>query len=339
MASSATASVLMQAWMRRGPLACLLWPISLLFGLLLRVRIFLYRCGWLTSQKLPVPVIVIGNIFVGGTGKTPLTIWLLDQLKCHGYQPGVISRGYGSQHQSPVVVTPESAPDLVGDEPILIAQQSGCPVVVGRNRVEAGLTLLAHFPAVDIIISDDGLQHYALQRDVEMMLFDTRGVGNGWVFPAGPLREPVSRRRDFTIVNVGQGQQIDPGFPSDSIKMQLAGDHACRLMRPDQLMALNAITPNSRVVAAAGIGNPERFFAMLRGQGVDFTPLALADHFDYAINPFAQLTADIVLITGKDAVKCRLSAEIAADTRIWVVPVTATIDPGLVESILKILKK
>jgi tetraacyldisaccharide 4'-kinase len=338
MAPSGSASVVMRAWMRRGPAMCLLWPVSLLFGMLLRLRIFLYRRGWLSQQKLPVPVIVIGNIFVGGTGKTPLTIWLLSQLRQKGYRPGVISRGYGSKHQSPSVVTPESAAQLVGDEPILIAQQSGCPVVVGRNRVEAGLSLLAKFPEVDIVISDDGLQHYALQRDIEIILFDSRGAGNGWLFPAGPLREPVSRRRDFTVANVGRGDEVNAGLPADTFRMQLSGDSAQQLVHPDRWLALTSPDPKLNIVASAGIGNPERFFAMLRGYGLCFTSLPLPDHYDFAINPFAHLTADIILITEKDAVKCRQSADIASDARIWVVPVAADVDPALVEAILKKLK-
>jgi len=337
MAPNKTANVLMQAWMQRGWLACLLWPLSRLFGMLLKLRLFFYRRGWIEEQKLSVPVIVVGNIFVGGTGKTPLTIWLLDQLKQQGLKPGVISRGYGSKHQRPCVVTKDSDAREVGDEPVLIAQNGNCPIVVGRNRVEAGRTLLDQFPEIDVIVSDDGLQHYALHRDVEIMLFDSRGTGNGWLFPAGPLREPVSRRRDLTVANLNEGDKIDPNLPEDTVRMQLAGRTAHQLLDTDQIKELSLLPANLKIVAAAGIGSPERFFTMLRSQGLSITALPLPDHFNYASNPFERLSADIILITEKDAVKCRQISDIAADSRIWVVPVTAEIDTGVVDTILNIL--
>jgi tetraacyldisaccharide 4'-kinase len=339
MAPNQTGNALMQIWMRRGWLACMLWPLSLLFGLLLKLRLFFYRCGWFDQKKLAVPVIVVGNIFVGGTGKTPLTIWLLDQLKQQGFKPGVISRGYGSKHQRPCFVTKESDVREVGDEPVLIVQRSNCPMVVGRNRFEAGRTLLNQFPEVDVIISDDGLQHYALHRDVEIMLFDSRGSGNGWLFPAGPLREPVSRRRDITVANLNLGDKISPTLPQDTVRMQLTSQTAYQLMDPDQVTALTSLPANLEIVAAAGIGSPERFFMMLRAQGLTINALPLPDHFNYISNPFETLRADIILITEKDAVKCREISEIAKDARIWVVPVNAGIDPGMLDAILKILTK
>jgi len=335
MTNSRLADTFMQAWMRRGWLARLLWPLSQVFGVLLKLRIFLYWCGWLPQQKLAVPVIVVGNIFVGGTGKTPLTIWLLTQLQQAGYKPGVISRGYGSKHSAPCVVAGNSQANEVGDEPILIAQRSNCPVVVGRNRVAAGRELLAHFPEVDVIVSDDGLQHYALQRDVEIMLFDARGIGNGWLLPAGPLRESASRRRDITVANLNQGEAIHASLPSDTIRMQLAGTSASHLLDAGQVKQLASLDAGLKIVAAAGIGNPERFFTMLRQQGVGFTALPLPDHFSYSSNPFEHLSADIILITEKDAVKCRQMQDVAADPRIWVVAVEADIDSSMVDTILK----
>jgi len=336
MPNNSPAAALMHAWMQRSWLAWLLSPLSIVFGMVLTLRIFLYRHGWLKQYKLPVPVIVVGNIFVGGTGKTPLAVWLLKQLKLAGYRPGVISRGYGGKQDAARIVTKHALAEEVGDEPILIAQQSGCPIVVGRNRVQAGLTLLSTHPEVNIIVSDDGLQHLALARNVEIVLFDARGTGNGWLLPAGPLREPVSRARDLTIVNLNDGEQISADLPSDTVRMQLHGNHAVPLMQPNGIRPLAAFDPALKIVAAAGIGNPERFFAMLRGQGLHFSSLPLPDHFDFAGNPFKNLTADLILITEKDAVKCRQSQEIAADARIWVVPVEAELDSG---AFLRILNR
>jgi len=335
MTKNRIADALMHAWMKRGWLASVLWPVSLLFGLLLLLRLFLYRCGWLQQHRLSVPVIVVGNIFIGGTGKTPLTIWLLKQLQQAGYRPGVISRGYGSRQAIPCVVFAHSQAQEVGDEPLLIARQSGCPVVVGRNRYDAGCVLLNAFPDVNVIVSDDGLQHLALHRDLEIMLFDSRLAGNGWLLPAGPLREPVARRRDLTVVNLNEGEAISPLLPPDTVRMQLKGDCAQRLTDSSQTLPLSRIDPGLKIVAAAGIGNPERFFLMLRNQGVRIEGLALPDHFNFADNPFKDLTADMILITEKDAVKCRGLKEIADDPRIWVVAVEAAVAPGVIHAILK----
>jgi len=335
MTRNTLAAAIMHAWMRRGPLACALWPVSVLFGWLIRLRNFFYRHGWLAQQRLPVPVIVVGNIFIGGTGKTPLTIWLLAQLKQAGLTPGVISRGYGGrQHQVQMVLKDAHSAD-VGDEPVLIARQSGCPVVVGRDRVSAGRYLLAAFPGVDVIVSDDGLQHLALYRDVEIMLFDARGAGNGWLLPAGPLREPLSRRRDFTVVNLNPDETVSPDLPLNAARMQLNGSRATQLMHPEQSKLLNQIDPGLSITAAAGIGNPERFFAMLRHHGLHCSPMPLPDHFDFLENPFKNLSAEMILITEKDAVKCRLLKEIADDPRIWVVGVEADLEPGLIDDLLK----
>jgi tetraacyldisaccharide 4'-kinase len=324
-------TVLMRAWMRRGMLASALWPVSLLFRLLAAVRRALYRAGVLSTTRLPVPVIVVGNIFVGGTGKTPFTIWLVDQLRRAGFVPGVISRGYGAQNDQPIEVTQTSSPASVGDEPALMARRAQCPVMVARNRVAAAQALLAAHPEVNLIISDDGLQHYALQRDIEIVLCDERGNGNGWMLPAGPLREPASRRRDFTVIN---GTHLPADISPQSMRMQLVGDIAERLSDRSQSMALSAISA-SRIVAAAGIGNPSRFFSMLRNAGLTIEELPLPDHYDFAGNPFASVQADVILITEKDAVKCMQLETMKNDPRLWVVPVTARIDRALSERIVE----
>ena len=327
-------STLTRAWLRRGPLALALLPLALLFRVLAGVRTLLYRLGLKKSERLPVPVIVVGNIFIGGTGKTPLTIWLADSLRAAGLTPGVISRGHGGAEGAPRAVTPLSDPREVGDEPILIATRARCPVVVGRRRVEAGRALLAAHPEVDVLITDDGLQHYALARDVEIVLFDGRGVGNGWLLPAGPLRESPSRRRDFTVVNV---PEITPalaravgGVP---YRMLLSGQYAEPLNGGARVPLADLRT--KRIVAAAGIGNPGRFFAMLRAAGLAPGELALPDHHDFLDDPFAAVDAEIILITEKDAVKCRQLEHLKDDPRLWVVPVTAQLDPALAEQIVE----
>ncbi len=335
MASSSLESTLTRAWQRRGPLACALWPISLLFRALSSLRVLLYRAGITASVRLPVPVVVVGNIFIGGTGKTPLTIWLAGVLLEAGFTPGVVSRGHGSKGEAPRVVTAASKAQDVGDEPLLIARRSGCPVVVGRSRVAAAESLLAACPQVDIIISDDGLQHYALQRDVEIVLFDGRGAGNGWLLPAGPLRESAARRRDFTLVNAPVlSEALRAQVGGQAYRMQLVGALAEPLNAPGQSVALAALA-GKRIVAAAGIGNPGRFFAMLRAAGLTVDELALPDHHDFLDRPFDAVDADIILITEKDAVKCRQLEHLKDDPRLWVVPVTAQLDGALAELIVE----
>jgi tetraacyldisaccharide 4'-kinase len=328
-------STLTRAWLRRGPLAVALWPLSLLFRLLAALRVALYRAAILKSERLPVPVVVVGNIFIGGTGKTPLTIWLAQQLRAAGMRPGVISRGHGRAEDAPREVLPTSRAQDVGDEPLLIAGRAGCPVVVGRRRAQAGRHLLALHPDVDVLITDDGLQHYALARDVEIVLFDGRGTGNGWTLPAGPLREGPSRRRDFTVVNA---PEITPPLAAAvggrPWQMRLAGDHAERLMDAHERVPLSAMR-GKRVLAAAGIGNPGRFFAMLRAAGLDVAELPLPDHHDFLDEPFRAVDADVILVTEKDAVKCRQLETINNDPRLWVVPVGAQIDAALAAQIVE----
>lgn len=327
--------ILTNAWRARGLLAWILWPVSLLFRALVTLRRALFHIGLLQSVRLPVPIIIVGNVYVGGTGKTPLTIWLAEELRRAGYTPGVISRGYGARHEAPTEVRAESTPEEVGDEPALIARRAQCPVMVGRDRVAVAQALLAAHPQVNLIISDDGLQHYRLERDIEIVLSDERGNGNGWMLPAGPLREPASRRRDFTVVNAGD---LKAGMPPASVRMQLAGDVAQRLVDRSQSISLRDLAdkvPPGRILAAAGIGNPSRFFSMLRAAGLSIAEMPLPDHYDFAVNPFAGIHADIILITEKDAVKCTRIDTINNDPRIWVVPVTARIDRALAERIVE----
>jgi len=325
--------LLTRAWLTKGWLAILLWPISLMFGVISASRRRLFAAGVFEQTRLPVPVIVVGNIYVGGTGKTPLVIWLVKQLRMQGFVPGVISRGYASDATTAVEINAQMSPDDIGDEPLLILQNAAVPVVVGRNRVTAARQLISAHPEVNVIISDDGLQHYALARDVEIVLFDERGVGNGWLLPAGPLREPATRRFDFRVLN---GLQA---VGENSFSMQLYGQRAEQLVNRAHTKLLTELPENLSVAAAAGIGNPERFFSMLKQLGVNLhQQIALPDHFDYAVNPFESLVADIILITEKDAVKCSRRNALANDSRLWVVPVEAAIAGPFTEHLVEKLR-
>jgi len=331
-------ATLNRAWLRRGPLACALLPLALLFGALSGARRVAYRFGLAQGERLPVPVIVVGNIFVGGTGKTPLTIWLAQALRAQGRRPGVISRGFGRSADTVRAVDAQARAAEVGDEPLLIARRTACPVFVGRRRAEAGRALLAAHPEVDILIADDGLQHYALARDAEVMLFDARGAGNGFLLPAGPLREPRGRRRDATVVNApelsAQLAAATGAGDGPMFAMRLVGEVAERLADPSERVPLAQLR-GRRLCAAAGIGNPGRFFAMLRAAGLKPQELPLPDHYDFAGDPFAAVDADVILITEKDAVKCAQLEHLNRDPRLWVVPVAAQIDAALAQQLLE----
>ena len=217
-------------WYRLTPLHLLLLPVSLIFLLLTSLRRMLYRLGVLHSEKLPVPVIVVGNIIVGGSGKTPLTLWLAQQLIEQGWHPGIISRGFGGANETPREVQAVSLSSEVGDEPLLMAQRGLCPVWVGRDRAAAGRALLQTHPECDVLLSDDGLQHYRLRRDVEIAVADgVRGFGNGFLLPAGPLRELPSRLREADAVVVNGGAYHGPNY-----RMQLEGALFHNLLNPAQ---------------------------------------------------------------------------------------------------------
>ena len=374
------AAVLMRVWMQRGPLALLLWPLAQLFGAVAALRRAAYAGGVLRAVRLPVPVIVVGNLFVGGTGKTPLTIWMVEALRHAGFHPGVISRGYGNHAAGDAVraVHVESNAAVLGDEPVLIVRRTGCALVVGRDRVAAATALLAANPGIDVIISDDGLQHYRMQRDIEIVLGDGRGNGNGWLLPAGPLREPVSRRRDFTVINFGATPPQPAGPPTSStatrratapattaspspspssssssssissssstvpIPMTLALAPAEQLRDRQQRMALPALAamrPGGVIVAAAGMGNPTRFFDSLVAAGLaSFSRMPLPDHHVFDANTFADCAADLILITEKDAVKCQQIVALATDARLWVVPVSAQLPQTFADNIVERLR-
>lgn len=329
-------SFFIQAWSKRGVVAWLLWPISKLFGLLLNFRFGLLVLGYRPQTQVKVPVIIVGNIYIGGTGKTPMVIWLVEALRQAGWNPGVISRGYGAHVERIQAVSKDSLASEVGDEPLLIVQRTACPMTVGRDRVASAQQLLNSHPTVDVLISDDGLQHYALGRDIEILMFDQRGIGNGWLLPAGPLREPAARRRDFTILNSVNPAQVT-GLGTEVFSMHLQMAELINLSQPNLRQPLSAMR-GKKILAAAGIGNPQRFFNMLSAQELVFKALPLPDHFAFSSELFQQEDAEIILITEKDAVKCRQIAGLRDDPRIWLVPVAAELDAEFKNQLLKLLE-
>lgn len=319
--------------------AILLLPIAALFAAISAVRRRLYRQGILAGGRLDIPVIVVGNITVGGSGKTPLVIWLVEQLRARGHCPGVISRGYGRSDAAVAEVRPESPPWRVGDEPLLIARRSGCPVFVGTDRPAAARALLAAHPACDVIVSDDGLQHYRLARDLELVLFDSRGVGNGWPLPAGPLREPLSRVRcaDVVIANGELPAELSARLDEYSVfAMALRGARFIRVGGEESVGADSL--RGRRLHAVAGVGNPQRFFDQLRALGLAFEPHAFADHHVYRARELAFDGAEAILMTEKDAVKCEsLVDQLAAE--LWALRVDAQLDPDPMPLIQQLLEK
>ncbi|MFC5523497.1 tetraacyldisaccharide 4'-kinase [Polaromonas jejuensis] len=291
--------LLQRAWLTRGWLACLLWPVAQVHGLAVRLRRALYRGGVLRSERFSVPVIVVGNVVAGGAGKTPLVMALVKHLQAQGLPVGVISRGYGRHGHKSLEVTPETSIQESGDEPALIKRATSAPVFVAPRRTDAVRALLAAYPATAVVVCDDGLQHYALQRDIEIAVFDDRGAGNGWLLPAGPLREPWPERKRLgldLVLHTGQ----KPAFEGFTSRRQLA-DHA--LAADGRQVALSALRGRP-LVALAGIATPEAFFAMLRARGLTLgKTIALPDHHDFADGGLSAYAGQTVLCTEKDAIK------------------------------------
>jgi tetraacyldisaccharide 4'-kinase len=291
-----------QHWYRLSAVSLALWPASLLYRLLVALRRLAYRSGAVRAVRLPVAVIVVGNIVVGGTGKTPLVLWLASRLERCGWKPGILSRGYRGAAAAPMAVAASSPADLVGDEPLLLARNSACPVWVGRDRVKAALELLAAHPECRVLILDDGLQHYRLARDIEIAVEDARGEGNGLLLPAGPLREPASRRVDAWIAN-----SAPPGIHSPSFRMDLRGDTFRGVAAPHSMVAA-AVFARKKLHAVAGIGNPKRFFDHLAQLGLASVNHAFPDHHAYTANDLDFGDCEALLMTEKDAVKCEAFA-------------------------------
>lgn len=333
-----------QAWVRasqgRGPLACALWPVSLLYGALWHFRLALWRAGVWRSQRLPVPVLVVGNVVAGGAGKTPTTIALVQQLRAQGFVPGVVSRGHGREGHDLVLVQADTPARLCGDEPALIHRASGAPVAVASNRVLAGQALLAAHPDVDLLVCDDGLQHWRLQRDVSLAVFDERGVGNGWLLPAGLLREPWPARHAWApqllLRHTSHPAADLPnplGLPLFEAHRSL-NDVAVNLLGERRALShwTDAATP---VGVVCGIAKPQNFADMLGERGLVLSSLcALADHAPTATlrDAISSTTGD-VLCTDKDAVKLVDQLPAPDQARVWSVGLTLTLPEGLVEQI------
>lgn len=315
-------------WDRRSFFTFLLRPFSWLFRFIVFIRRNLYRFGIKKSTRLSVPVIVVGNVTTGGTGKTPLVAWLANTLRSQGYRPGIVSRGFkGAASQWPQYVTSDSDPSLVGDEPVLLAARTQCPVVVAPKRVEAAQQLLANYEC-DVLISDDGLQHYALARDIEIAVVDgLRHFGNRLCLPAGPLREPLYRLNqvDFIVCNGTN----EPGW----FAMQLAPDEIYNVADPSNRMTFDQCK-RFEWQAVAGIGHPERFFTQLEHLGMNICAHAFPDHYAFSQSDIEFGESAWVMMTEKDAVKCRSFA----DKRHWCLPVTASLSDDFRDQLLAQLK-
>ncbi|MCV9879905.1 tetraacyldisaccharide 4'-kinase [Brenneria izbisi] len=316
-------------WSGRSPIYWLLLPLSLLYGGVTFLIRQSYRWGWRKSWRAPLPVVVVGNLTAGGSGKTPVVIWLVEQLQKKGYRVGVVSRGYGGKADHyPLLIDEGVTTSQAGDEPVLIYQRTGAPVAVAPERRLAVQALLAHYP-LDMVITDDGLQHYALERDIELVVVDgIRRFGNGWWLPAGPMRERESRLTsvDAIIVNGGIPREGEIG-------MTLTIGMATNLLSGEKC----DVAQLQNAVAMAGIGHPPRFFATLRQSGVNIArEIAFADHQNYLPEQLQALTADDrqpLLMTEKDAVKCRTFAR----ANWWYLPVDATLSEPHATQLLRLL--
>jgi len=285
-------------WYGRYPAAALLAPFGVIFHVFVAIRRAAYRYGLVPSYRAEIPVIIVGNVTVGGTGKTPLVIWLVNYLQHHGYKPGVISRGYqGRAKNWPQQVRADSDPQMIGDEAIVLARRAKCPIAVGPKRADS-VRALMDYADCDIIVSDDGLQHYGLERDVEILVVDgVRRFGNGRCLPAGPLREPISRIKevDLTVVN---------GIPGrGEFEMKTVARYLYPLSGDAAPVAIETLM-GSKVHAVAGIGNPERFFDLLRIKGLRAEKHRFVDHHRFIPADFDFEDALPIIMTEKDAVKC-----------------------------------
>ena len=327
-----------QAWETPSAIGVLLAPLAWIYSGLLRCRHGFRRLGWPRTERLPVPVVVVGNLVVGGAGKTPTVLAIVDLMVREGMRPGIVSRGHGREGEEIVHVEPGTPARTSGDEPLLLRRRSGVPVVVARDRVAAARALLARHPGIDVIVADDGLQHHRLGRDVEVIVFDERGTGNGKLLPAGPLRERMGARpppSSLVLYNADRPSTPWPG--AIAIRrfgglVELAGWWR---QEPPSKVAL-ALLQGRPVVAACGLARPQRFFSMLLSVGLDVEPLALPDHFDFANLPWPPTTADVV-VTEKDAVK--LDPARLGRTRVWVAALDFALPTAFADALLRLLDR
>ena len=350
-------TLITDAWQRKALWLWMLLPLSGLYGLITGLRRQAYKSRLLARYRAPVPVLVIGNITVGGSGKTPLIISLVDYLQQRSVKVGVISRGYGGDSsQMPALVKADSMPSTVGDEPCLIVNSTGVPMAVCANRQQAITTLLSSYPDIQLIIADDGLQHYAMQRDIEWIVVDSaRGFGNRQLLPTGFLREPMSRLKESTVIyhekldEQSKSQQLP--VSQKTLSMHLAPDDL-NLLLADELIANSSATIDSAqqaprmgstVHAVSGIGYPNRFFETLKTLGFEIIEHPYPDHYDFSLLELLQYTEHPIVVTSKDAVKIKAlwsqqNLQQLSDTfgetqhnqdyyqlaaRLWVLPVTA----------------
>lgn len=333
-----------QHWWRSRPslVSHLLAPLAALYGAVSGLDRWLWRRGYRQPQRLPVPVVVVGNLVAGGAGKTPTVIATVQCLRAAGWRPGVISRGHGRQGDQVLVLDDTTDARAGGDEPVLIRRRTGVPVAVGRDRAAAGSALLAAAPAVNILVSDDGLQHHRLHRDAQILVLDRRGVGNGLLLPAGPLREPMPALPPPRTLVLYNAEAPSTGWPGFLAQRRLGGAVALadwwagRPAQPDLLTALAQGSQHGPLLAAAGMAEPERFFDMLTVAGLQVQRLPLADHADFATLPWPADTPD-VLITEKDAVKLR-PAQVGA-TRVWVVTLDFSLPEAFGQALLGLLPR
>ncbi len=331
MANKELSELIGTSWRRKNTLFYLvLVPLSWAFAVLIKLRRSLYQYGILKSYAMPVPVIVVGNINLGGNGKTPVVMSLVEQFKHYGYRPGVISRGYGGNAKTPTSVNVNSSTSVVGDEPVLIASRCDCPVWVGRRRVDVATELLKAHPDCNIIISDDGLQHYALKRTVEIAVTQPEHHdGKLRLLPAGSLREPLKRLNTVDAIVCNGDVPDNQHRHSTWFAMQLIGDQFFNLV-DSNIKASAADFKHKSVKAIAGIGKPERFFEHLNKLGLSFASVSFDDHHAFTAEELASIECDALVMTEKDAVKCKAFAQ----AHHWVLPVKASIDAGLIPLIL-----
>ena len=321
--------LLISQWYEPKPWGWLLWPFTKMFAALVKCRQYFYAKNWLNKYRSPVPVIVVGNITVGGTGKTPLVIYLAQLLRKHGYNPGIVSRGYKGKVKSVVLVSPHSDPKVVSDEAVLLANRGQCPVIIAKKRA-VGIKQIVRHNKVNIIISDDGLQHYALERDIEIAVIDgERRFGNGFSLPMGPMREPETRLDSVDLIVVNGGQTLS----DREYAMQIVNKTVYSLGHPAKTIELASLK-GTTVHAVAGIGYPQRFFQYLQDVGINVIPHAFPDHYEFSPATVSFPDQHLVLMTEKDAVKCKHFA----NYKHWVVAISVELAPSFDESILSLIE-